>query len=59
MVKRAAVNKVVRMVQSKTVARIDGKRVFELVKPGKDPNAGCPCDSAVVDIATCAELYFA
>ena len=52
MVKRAAVNRVVKMLQSKTVARIDGKRVLGLVKPGKGPTEGSAPGSAVADIAT-------
>ena len=51
-VKRAAVNRVVRVLQSKTVARIDGKRVLGLVKPGEGSTKGSPPISAVAAIAT-------
>ena len=51
-VKRAAVNRVVRMLQSKTVARTDGKRVLGLVKPGRGSTKGSPPGPAVADIAT-------
>ena len=40
------------MLQSKTVARIEGKRVLGLVKPDNDSTEGNPPGSAVADIAT-------
>lgn len=51
MVKRAAVKKVVKMPQSKTVASMGGKRVLGPVKPGTGPDESIPPGSAVVDIA--------
>lgn len=51
MVKRAAVKKVVKMPQSKTVASMGGKRVLGPVKPGIGPNEGIPPGSGAVDMA--------
>ena len=51
MINRAAVNTVVKMLQSKTVANKDGKRVLGLVKSGSGPSIGIPADTIVVDIA--------
>lgn len=51
MINRAAVNAVVKMLQSKTVANKDGKRVLGLVKSGSGPSIGIPADTIVVDIA--------
>ena len=51
MINRAAVNTVVKMLQSITVANKDGKRVLGLVKSGSGPSTGIPADTIVVDIA--------
>ena len=51
MINRAAVNTVVKTLQSTIVANKDGKRVLGLVKSGSGPSIGNPADTIVVDIA--------
>lgn len=51
MVKRAAVKKVVKMPQSKTVASTGGTRVLGPIKAGEGPNEGISPGSIAVDMA--------
>ena len=51
-IKRAAVKDVVKIPQSKTVASMDGKRVFGRLEPDSWPNELISAGSIAVDMAS-------
>lgn len=59
MINRVAVNKVVKILQSKTVASMSGKRVLRLEKSCSYPSERTLEGSIAVDIATCVPLCVA